>query len=284
MAAVTKNRATKSVLHHAFAIALAIVMFYPVLWMAGSSLKTQSGIFRSDLAIWPDEFAWENYAQGWRGFGQQTFSTFYTNSIVLTVISTVGAVASSAFVAFGFARNKFLGNKFWFAVMIGTLLLPFEIKMIPQYILFHSMGWINTFLPIIVPAALAGNAFFIFLIVQFMRTLPYELDESAYVDGCGKYRILWSIVLPLTKPALMTVAIFSFYWRWNDFVQPLIYLSDPDLYTVSVALRLFADPTSVTNWGAMFAMATASLIPVVIVFLILQRYIVEGISSTGLKG
>jgi multiple sugar transport system permease protein len=281
---VVRNRLTKSVFYHLFALILAIVMIYPVLWMVSSSFKTQTSIFRSQLSLIPDEWVFENFSEGWRGFGQYTFTTFFKNSIIITALSTVGAVISSSFIAFGFARIRFAGNKLWFGVMIATLLLPFEIKMIPQYLLFHRLGWVNTFLPIIVPSCLGGSAFFIFLMVQFMRTVPYELDESAYMDGCGRFRIFWSIVLPLSKPALMTAAIFSFYWRWNDFIQPLLYLAKPKLYTVSVALRLFADPTSVTNWGAMFAVATVSLIPVILVFVFLQRHIVEGISSTGLKG
>jgi multiple sugar transport system permease protein len=147
----------------------------------------------------------------------------------------------------------------------------------------HRLHWVNTFLPMIVPWSL-GNPFFIFLMIQFVRTIPFELDESALIDGCTKFGIFYRIILPLCKPALVTVAIFSFYWRWQDFIQPVIYLSKPKLYTVSVALRLFADPTSVTNWGAMFAMASVSILPVMIVFFILQKYIVEGISTTGLKG
>lgn len=282
--AVVRNKLSRNISHHLLAIAIAILMIYPVLWMVSSSFKTQAGIFRGKLSLIPDEWVVQNYADGWRGFGRQTFATFFMNSAVITAFSTVGAVASSALIAFGFARIKFIGRNLWFALMIATLLLPFEIKMIPQYLLFHRIGWINTFLPMIVPAALGASAFFIFLIVQFMRTIPKELDESAFVDGAGRFRIFWNIIMPLTTPALMTTAIFAFYWQWNDFVRPLIYLSKPRLYTVSVALRLFADPTSVTNWGALFAMATLSLVPVVVIFLVLQRYIVEGISSSGLKG
>jgi multiple sugar transport system permease protein len=281
---VVRYRFTKTIGYHVFAMVLAVLMIYPVLWMVSSSFKSQAGIFRGGLSLIPEQWVFENFAEGWKGFGRQTFTTFFKNSIIITTFSTLGAVASSAFIAFGFARVRFAGNRLWFAVMIATLLLPFEIKMIPQYLLFHRLGWVNTFLPMIVPSSLGGSAFFIFLIVQFMRTIPFELDESAYVDGCGRFRIFWSIILPLSKPALMTAAIFSFYWSWNNFIQPLLYLSKPKLYTVSVALRLFADPTSVTNWGAMFSMATLSLLPVMAVFLILQRHIVEGISSTGLKG
>lgn len=279
-----KKSPGQSILHHTIGMTVAVVMLYPILWMVGSSLTSQAGIFSGRLSILPDEWLFSNYAEGWRGFGRYGFSLFFRNSFIITILSTVGAVLSSAVVAFGFARIRFVGARFWFALMISTLMLPFEIRMIPQYLLFHRLGWINTMLPIVVPAWFGASAFFIFLMVQFMRGIPKELDESAYVDGCGRFRIFLSIILPLTTPALMTAAIFSFYWTWNDFIQPLVYLNRPRLYTVSVALRLFADPTSVSNWGAMFAMATLSVIPVIVVFLLLQRYIVEGISSTGLKG
>jgi multiple sugar transport system permease protein len=279
---VMAHRGVRSAAHHLFAAALAVLLLYPVLWMFSSSFKTQAGIFAGGLSLVPERWAIENFAEGWQGFGRTTFTTFYRNSIVVTVLSTAGTVVVSALVAFGFARIRFAGRRIWFAAMIGTLLLPFEIKMIPQYLLFHRMGWINTFLPLIIPPSL-GSAFFIFLLMQFMRTIPFELDESAWVDGCDRLRIFRSITLPLCTPALMTSAIFSFYWTWTDFLPPLLYLSKPALYTVSVALCLFADPTSVTNWGAMFAMASLSLVPVIVVFLLLQRYIVEGISSTGLK-
>lgn len=281
---VHKGKLTRSFIHHAIAVGLTVVMLYPVLWMVISSVNTQSGIFQSSLSLLPEEFRWQNYVEGWRGFGRYGFDIFFRNSLFVTVLSTIGAVLSSAVVAFGFARIRFAGSRLWFALMISTLMLPFEIRMIPQYLLFHRIGWINTYLPLIVPAWFGASAFFIFLMVQFMRTIPKEMDESAYVDGCGRFRIFISIIMPLTTPAVMTAAIFSFYWTWNDFIQPLVYLNRPQLYTVSVALRLFADPTSVSNWGAMFAMATASVIPVVVVFLLLQRYIVEGISTSGLKG
>jgi len=279
---VVGRKLLRGTAHHLLAGILAVLMLYPVLWMFSSSFKSQAGIFNGRLSLIPETWELKNFVEGWRGFGRVTFTTFYRNSIVITVLSTVGTVCVSALVAFGFARVRFAGRKLWFAVMMATLLLPFEIKMVPQYLLFHRLGWINTFLPLIIPPSL-GSAFFIFLLMQFMRTIPLELDESAFVDGCSRLRIFVSITLPLCKPALMTSAIFSFYWTWSDFLPPLLYLSKPALYTVSVALCLFSDPTSITNWGAMFAMASVSLLPVIVVFLLLQRHIVEGISTTGLK-
>ena len=279
---VSARRHLSSTIYHAICLILVVVMIYPVLWMIMSSFKTQSGIFRGSLSLLPKEWAFQNYVEGWRGFGRFTFGVFFGNSFIIAVVSTLGTMASAALVGYGFARVRFAGRNILFGVMLSTMMLPSQIIMVPQYLIFHKLGWINTFLPLIVPWSL-GNPFFIFLVVQFMRTIPVELDESALIDGCSKFGIFARIILPLCKAALVTVAIFSFYWRWEDFLQPAIYLSKPRLYTVSVALRLFADPTAVTNWGAMFAMATLSLIPVIVIFFLLQRYIVEGISTTGLK-
>ena len=280
---VLSRRRLNSTLYHILCMVLVFFMVYPVLWMIMSSFKTQSGIFRGNLSLIPDEWHFANYVEGWQGFGNYSFAVFFTNSFIISVVSTVGTMASAALVAYGFARIKFPGSKPLFTCMLITMMLPYQIIMIPQYLIFHRLNWINTFLPLIVPWSL-GNPFFIFLVIQFMRTIPFELDESAVIDGCTKFGIFSRIILPLCKPALITVAIFSFYWRWEDFLQPVIYLSKPKLYTVSVALRLFSDPTSVTNWGAMFAMASLSLLPVMAVFFVLQKYIVEGISTTGLKG
>ena len=167
--------------------------------------------------------------------------------------------------------------------MLLTIMLPPQILLIPQYIIFNQLDWINTFLPLLVPR-LGGDVFFIFMIVQFIRGIPIELDEAAMIDGCGKGSIFFRIILPQITPALVTAAIFSFYWTWEDFLGPLIYLSNPNLYTVSLALRAFADPGSGTNWGAVFAMLTLSLLPVILIFVFFQRYLVEGIATTGLKG
>lgn len=231
----------------------------------------------------PSEIQWENYQKGWEGFGRLTFGTFFKNSLIITITSTVAQVASSALVAYGFARINFRGKKILFACMILTMLIPSQVLMIPQYLLFSFLGWINTWIPLILPGFF-GVPFFIFLIMQFIRGIPIELDESAKLDGCGQFGIFFRIVLPNITPALVTATIFAFYWKWEDFMGPLIYLQSAELYPVSLALRLFSDPSAVTDWGAMFAMSVASLIPVFILFVLFQKYLVEGISTTGLKG
>jgi multiple sugar transport system permease protein len=263
-------------------VLLALLLLYPVLWLVASSFKESSSVFVDAGSLFPRTWRIDNYAQGWKGFGGYSFARFFTNSLMISLLSTVGAVASSTFVAFGFSRVRFRGRNVLFACMMLTMMLPEQVLLIPQYVLFHRIGWINTFKPLIIPRWF-GYPFFIFLIMQFIRTIPHELDESAFLDGCGKFRIFAHVVFPLLTPALFTAAIFSFYWSWDDFVGPLLYLGKPALYPVSLALKLFSDPAAVSDWGAMFAMSTLSLLPVFAVFLFFQRYIVEGISTTGLK-
>lgn len=192
-------------------------------------------------------------------------------------------MSASAVVAYGFARVKFTGRNFWFALMLLTLMLPVQVQIIPQYIMFSELDWINTFYPLLLPR-LGGQAFFIFMIIQFIRGIPTELDEAALIDGCGKGGIFFRIILPQLKPALVTAAIFSFYWTWEDFLTPLLYLTEPRLFTVSLALRAFSDLSGQTDWGAIFAMSSLSLVPVFVIFVLFQRYLVEGIATTGIKG
>ena len=171
----------------------------------------------------------------------------------------------------------------WFAIMLATIMLPAHVVLIPQYILFSNLGWVNTFLPLVIPKFLATDAFFIFLMVQFIRALPRELDDAAKIDGSGFFGIFWRVILPLTTPALATIAIFTFIWTWNDFLTPLIYLTSPDSYTVPLALRAFQDAESESAWGSLFAMSTLSLIPIFGFFLVGQKYLVRGVATTGLK-
>ena len=218
---------------------------------------------------------------GLAGFDRYPWNIL-TNSFIITIVSTIGQVSSSALVAYGLLVLTLL-ERVLFACMIMTMLLPAQVLMIPQYLLFNQLGWVNSWKPLLVPSFF-GVPFFIFLIMQFIRGIPMELDESAKIDGCGVFGIFFRILLPNITPALVTATIFSFYWKWEDFLGPLIYLQSIRLYPVSLALRLFSDPAAVTNWGAMFAMSVASLIPVFILFVLFQKYLVEGISTTGLKG
>jgi len=266
---------------HAVVLIIGTFMLYPLLWMIFGSFKPTTAEIFGTISLVPSKFTFQNYIRGWRYNNITTFATFYKNSLIVTGFSTLGAVLMSSLAAFGFSRVHFRGRKFWYSCMFLTLMLPYQVVMVPQFVLFFKLKWINTFLPLIVPQ-FGGQAFFIFMMVQFFRGVPMELDESAMLDGCNKFTIYIRILFPLITPALMTATIFSFYWRWEDFLGPLLYLNRPRTFTVALAIRMFADPTQ-TDWGAIFAMGSLSLVPSLIIFFIFQKYIVDGIATTGLK-
>lgn len=270
-----------AILKHIFLILTSLVMVYPLLWMVSSSLKPDNQIF-GDIGLWPSEFRWENYTNGWNAM-TVSFTQFFLNSTFVTVLSVVGNVISCSFAAYAFARLEFTGKNIWFALMMGTLMIPYHVVLIPQYILFLKAGWVDTYLPLIVPRFLAGDAFFIFLMVQFFRQLPRELDEAAMIDGCNPFKIYWAIILPLSIPAMATAAIFSFIWTWEDFLGPLVYLNDMKDYTVPLALRSFIAQDSVSAYGQLFAMSILSILPIILFFVIFQRLIIRGIAMSGLK-
>ena len=278
-----EKRFAIGVIYHIFTFCFACVMIYPLVWMVLSSFKDTNEIIRTASELIPRHFSLENYKVGWQGFAGYNFGTFFKNSFVIAGLSTIGAVASSAVIGYGFARINFKFKGFWFACMLLSMMLPFQVVMIPQYIIFNKLGWVGSYLPIIVPQWF-GQGFFIFLNIQFIKGIPMDLDEAARMDGCSTYTIFFRIIRPLIKPSLVTSAIFSFMWRWDDFLAALLYLSDPLKYPVSYALKMFSDPTAGSDWGAMFAMATLSLIPIFVIFLTMQKYLVEGIASTGIKG
>jgi multiple sugar transport system permease protein len=266
---------------HIGLILLGFVMLYPVLWMVVSSLRPDDEIFRSPGLVL-DSLRTENYVDGWNSL-TPSFGHYLVNSAILVLGCIVGNLVSCSMTAYAFARLEFTGKRWYFGIMLGTIMLPVHVIIVPQYILFSQIGWVNTFLPLIVPKILATDAFFVFLMVQFIRGLPRELDEAARIDGCGHPRIFLQIILPLMTPALATTTIFTFIWTWNDFFTQLIYLTDPDMYTVPVALRSFVDSTVATSWGSQFAMSVVSLLPIFLAFLIGQRYLVKGIATTGGK-
>lgn len=278
----TKRIFTRT-LFHVIVCAFGLLMLYPLLWMVSSSFKEKSMIFRESYKLIPDPFTLENYARGWKGFAGIGFDVFFKNSFYVTIFSMIGQVASSSVIAYGFARIKFRFRNLWFIAMMLSMMLPSQIVMVPQFILFNKLGWVGSYLPLIVPAFL-GSGFFIFLNMQFISGVPRELDEAARIDGCSTYSIYTRVILPLTTPALVTTALFSFMWTWDNFFGALLYLNNPRKYTVAIALKNFADPTSSTDWGAIFAMSTLSMIPILVIFLVFQRFLVEGISTTGLKG
>ena len=272
---------TRSVLKHLGLIALALVMLYPLLWLVASSIKPNDEIFR-DLSLIPQNIDLSNYSNGWNALSEP-FGRYLLNSAVIVLGSLIGNLVSCSMAAYAFARLEFRGRKLWFSIMLMSIMLPIHVIIVPQYVLFSKLEWINTFLPLIVPKLLATDAFFIFLMVQFFRGIPRELDEAARLDGCGHIRIYLRIMLPLSGPALATTAIFTFIWTWNDFFSQLIFLTKPNMYTAPVALRTFLDSTGQSSWGPMFAMSLVTLIPVFLVFLFGQKYLVKGIATTGIK-
>lgn len=268
--------------YHALMLLFSLLMIYPLLWMAASSVKPNGEIFTKASSLLTDSPSFEHYTTGWRGFGGYTFGRFFSNSLLVAVISALGMMLSSAVVAYGFARIKFRGRQFWFTAMIVTMMLPGQVMMIPRFVLFNQMGWVGTFLPMTVPAFF-GSGFNIFLIMQFIRTIPFELDEAASIDGCGKYSSFVRIILPLIVPSLVTVSVLTFMGSWEDFMGALLYLNKPHMYTVAYALKMFND-SSQADYGATFAMSVLSLVPILIIFFFFQKQLVEGISTQGLKG
>lgn len=269
---------------HLFIIALGLLMVYPVAWMIISSFKPNNMIF-SDPGLIPKAVTIENYITGWKGYAGVTFGKFFINSLLMCAGAVLGNLIACTMAAYAFARLKFVGRKFWFAIMMITLMLPGHVTIVPRYILFNTFGWVGSYLPIIVPKFLATDAFFVFLLVQFMRSLPKEMEEAAIIDGCGKTGVLLRIIVPLATPALVTTALFTFLWTWDDFFNHLLYLTNPQIFSVSRALRTFiGDSGAVANWGGALAMSTLSLLPPFILFFALQKYFVAGIATTGIKG
>jgi multiple sugar transport system permease protein len=260
----------------------SVLMIYPLLWMIMSSFKPDELIFSDPMAL-PPFLDVSNYFEGWTAL-RVSFTTFYLNSFIIAALAVIGNLMACSLTAYAFARLEFRGRKIWFALMLGTLMLPYHVTLVPQYVLFLKFGWVNTFLPLIIPKFLAVDAFFIFLMVQFFRGIPREIDEAAIMDGCGPWRIYWKIMLPLSTPVLATAAIFSFIWTYDDFLGPLIYLNDMRSYTVPLALRAFIDSSGGESlYGEMFAMSTLSLVPVFVVFLAFQRMIIRGVAMSALK-
>jgi len=269
-------------LRHVLLAVASVVMLYPLLWMVMSSLKPDDLIFSRPMAL-PAAFDLSNYVDGWNALGV-SFTTFYRNSFLIAGLAVIGNLAACSLTAFAFARLDFRFKRIWFALMLGTLMLPYHVTLVPQYILFLNFGWVNTFLPLVVPKFLAVDAFFVFLMVQFFRGIPREIDEAAIMDGCGPWRIYWKIMLPLSTPVLATAAIFSFIWTYDDFLGPLIYLNAIKTYTVPLALRAFVDSSGGEGlYGELFAMSTLSLVPVFVVFLAFQRLIIRGVALGALK-
>ncbi len=277
------RKTLRNLLKYGFLIVVGLIMIYPMIWMFFSSFKSNAEIFGS-LSLFPKVFDWTSFSDGWKGSGQFTYSTFFLNSIRLVVPTVLCTAVSTIFVSYGFARFHFPLKGPLFALMISTLMLPNAVVIIPRYILFRNLDWLDSYLPFWVPALFACYPFFIFMMVQFFRGLPRELDEAARIDGCNSLQTLFRILLPLSKPALVSLVVFQTVWTWEDFFNSLIYLNSVKNYTVSLALRMSLDVMEAVSWNRVLAMSVLSILPCVVIFFLAQRYFVEGISTTGLKG
>lgn len=278
-----KRRTWQTVVWIVVMVALTAIILYPLAWMISASFKPTAE-FGANQGFFPENPTIDNFFKVFEGVGGVPLWQFFLNSFLLATGSVIGTVISASLAAYAFARIGFRGRGAFFAVMIGTLLLPFHVLIIPQYMLFRSLDLVDTFAPLLVGKFLAAEAFFVFLIVQFIRALPRDMDEAARIDGCGHGRIYWSIILPLIKPALVTASIFAFIWSWNDFLGPLLYLNSTELYPLPLALRVFNDQTSTSDYGATVAVSVLALLPILLFFIVFQRFLVEGVSTQGLKG
>lgn len=257
----------------------SIATLLPLLWMISTSLKSGNVIFDIPPKWLPDGFHWENYV---KAVTDIDFFRYFLNSSIITGFRIVAEVFVSALVAYGFAKFEFPGKNIWFILLLSTIMIPGEITLIPVFQMFVKLGWINTFLPLIVPAFFGGQAVFIFLLRQFFMSQPNELMEAAIIDGANKFQIFYKIYMPISKPALATIAIFSFQGSWNDLLGPLIYLNDSSKFTLQLGLAMFNGVMKV-DWGALMAASLLVLLPVLILFFTCQKYFVEGISFTGTK-
>jgi multiple sugar transport system permease protein len=278
-----KSKNLRVISFHSLIILFGFSMLYPLLWMLSASFKTNGEIF-SGTNFFPLAPTLDNYISGIRGVSGYSFFRFFGNSFLVAGLCMVGNMLSCSMAAYAFSKLQFRLRKILFTVMMVTLMLPFHVRLIPQYIIFNKIGWVNTILPLVVPRFFATEGFFVFLLTQFMRTMSNELLEAPRIDGCNTFQIYSYFIIPLSLPALVTVAIFTFIWTWNDFFSQMIYLSNPAKFTVSLALRMFVDATGQSSWGALFAMSCLSLLPLFTLFIVFQRYLVEGITAGSLKG
>ncbi len=262
---------------------VAVVMLYPLVWLVGASFKSNAQIF-TEAGFWPDRFDFGAYAKGWKTSTEYTFATYFLNSFAIVVPRIVVTVISCVLVAYAFARFEFFGKKLLFSIMVGTMMLPLIVLRLPQYLMFRELGWLDTYLPLILPSAFATDTFFVFMLVQFLRGIPRDMEEAAMIDGCNALQLLWHIIVPLLKPAIISVVVFQFIWTMNDFMGPLIYLASVEKYPVSLALKMSIGATEEVEWANVIAISVVALIPSVAVFFAAQKHFIEGASSSGIKG
>lgn len=261
----------------------AVIMIYPLLWMVASSFKPELMIFK-DKSLLVREFTVEHYIRGWRGVSGTTFPDYFFNTLSVVIPVVAGVLLSCSMVGFAMARLQFPFKNLVYALIFLAMMLPLHSTLIPRYIMFKNFGWMDTYLPLTVPSFFATQGFFCYLFIQFMRGIPGELDQAARIDGCGPISIYVRIITPLSLPAYLTAALFSFIWTYDDFFSQLVYINKPTGFTIALALRQYIEALEMSAFGVLFAMSTLSLIPIAVLFICFQKYLVEGIATTGLKG
>lgn len=281
---VTKRKELINVfIRYTILISMGLLMLYPLLWMFSAAFKPNNQIFTT-LGLIPNEFTLDGFKNGWKTGTEFTFGHYMLNTMKFVIPKVLLTIISSTIVAYGFARFEIPFKKFWFATLIGTMLLPGTVLLIPQYMMFREMGMLDSYLPLYLPLAFATQGFFVFMLIQFLRGVPRDMEEAAQIDGCNSFQILWYIVVPVLKPAIISVALFQFMWSMNDFIGPLIYVHSVEKYPIALALKMSIDVTEGAPWNEILAMASISILPSIIIFFLSQRFFVQGVASSGIKG
>lgn len=285
-AEVLKTRRREQInaaIRYTLLIAVGLVMLYPLVWLVGASFKSNTEIF-TEIGFIPSHIDFGSYIKGWKTGTEYTFATYFMNSFEIIIPRILVTMASAVLVGYAFARFNFWGKKTLFSILIASLMLPQIVLRVPSYLMFKEFGWLDTYLPLWLPSAFGIDVFFTFMVVQFLRGIPQDMEEAAQIDGCNSFQVLWHIIIPLLRPAMASVVVFQFIWTMNDFMGPLIYISSVEKYPVSLALRMAVGADSEVEWSSVIAISVVALSPSIIVFFSAQRYFVQGIASTGVKG
>lgn len=277
-----RNR-VNTFLRYLILIVVGTVMVYPLIWMVGASFKSNAEIF-SGIGFIPKEPTFDGYVRGFKGYEGMTLLYFMGNTYKFVIPKVIVTVISAVITAYGFARFQFLGKNLSFAILLSTLFLPQVVLNVPQYILFNQIGWLDSYLPLIIPSMLAGDTYFVYMLIQFLRGVPRELEEAAEIDGCNVMQTLWYVIVPMLKPSIVSCALFQFMWASNDFMGPLIYVNTVAKYPVSIFLRMSMDADVGFEWNRVLAMSLIAIIPSLVVFFLAQNSFVDGIAAGGVKG
>lgn len=278
-----QNQKLSAIMRYVVLTLVAVVMLYPIIWLVGASFKENNEIFTS-IGFIPKRLDFQAYIDGWNTKGDYTFTLYFINTFKYVVPKIVFTLLSATITAYGFARFEFPFKKTMFSLLMATMFLPQVVTRIPLYLFWKNLGMLDTYIPLIANSVFAQEPFFVFMMIQFLRSIPRDLDEAATIDGCGEFGILWRILVPALKPALISCVIFQFVWSFSDFLGPLIYITSQDKFPVSLALKLNIDPSTNTPWNQVFAMSLISLLPAIILFFSAQKYFVDGVTSSGIKG